>query len=98
MHFPLSNIFRDFQQNARLTTTSWKKQYANTYLVMRGYEVPRTEFSTWVGGSILGRYFLFFIHFPITNSIASISCFVSPWLSREEYDKEGASVVHKKFL
>ncbi len=38
------------------------------------------RFSVWIGGSIL----------------ASLSTFQQQWISREEYDECGASIVHRK--
>merc|ERR1712001_338904 len=41
---------------------------------------PERKFSVWIGGSIL----------------ASLSTFQSMWISKEEYDESGASIVHRK--
>ena len=41
---------------------------------------PERKYSTWIGGSIL----------------ASLPTFQSLWISKEEYDESGASIVHKK--
>ena len=41
---------------------------------------PERKYSTWIGGSIL----------------ASLSTFKSMWISKEEYDESGPSIVHKK--
>ena len=41
---------------------------------------PERKYSTWIGGSIL----------------ASLSTFKSMWISKEEYDQSGASIVHRK--
>merc|ERR1712037_822315 len=41
---------------------------------------PETKYSVWIGGSIL----------------ASLSPFQSMWISKEEYDESGASIVHRK--
>ena len=41
---------------------------------------PTRKYSVWIGGSIL----------------ASLSTFQSMWISREEYDESGASIVHRK--
>jgi len=41
---------------------------------------PERKYSTWIGASILG----------------SLSTFQSQWISKEEYDEFGPSIVHKK--
>ena len=41
---------------------------------------PERKYSAWIGGSIL----------------ASLSTFQSMWISKEEYDESGASIVHRK--
>ena len=41
---------------------------------------PERKYSTWIGGSIL----------------ASLPTFKSMWISKEEYDESGASIVHRK--
>merc|ERR1711927_125205 len=41
---------------------------------------PERKYSVWIGGSIL----------------ASLSTFRSMWISKEEYDESGASIVHRK--
>jgi len=41
---------------------------------------PERKYSTWIGGSIL----------------ASLSTFQGQWISKEEYDESGPSVVHRK--
>jgi len=41
---------------------------------------PERKYSTWIGGSILG----------------SLSTFQSQWISKEEYDESGPSIVHRK--
>merc|ERR1719500_519655 len=41
---------------------------------------PERKCSVWIGGSIL----------------ASLSTFQSMWISKEEYDESGASIVHRK--
>merc|ERR1712208_22423 len=41
---------------------------------------PERKYSVWIGGSIL----------------ASLSTFQSMWISKEEYDESGASIVHRK--
>ena len=38
------------------------------------------KYSTWIGGSVL----------------ASLPTFQSLWISKEEYDESGASIVHRK--
>jgi actin len=43
---------------------------------------PDRKYSTWVGGSIL----------------ASLSSFQQMWISREEYNESGPSIVHRKCL
>ncbi|XP_053395740.1 actin, alpha skeletal muscle [Mercenaria mercenaria] len=41
---------------------------------------PERKYSVWIGGSIL----------------ASLSSFQQMWISKEEYDKSGPSIVHRK--
>ena len=41
---------------------------------------PERKYSVWIGGSIL----------------ASLSTFQSMWISKQEYDESGASIVHRK--
>jgi len=41
---------------------------------------PERKYSVWIGGSIL----------------ASLSTFASMWISKEEYDESGPSIVHRK--
>ena len=41
---------------------------------------PKRKYSTWIGGSIL----------------ASLPTFQSMWISKEEYDESGPSIVHTK--
>ena len=41
---------------------------------------PERKYSVWIGGSVL----------------ASLSTFQSMWISKEEYDESGASIVHRK--
>lgn len=41
---------------------------------------PERKYSTWMGGSIL----------------ASLTTFQKMWISAEEWEEEGASVVHQK--
>merc|ERR1712121_443350 len=41
---------------------------------------PERKFSVWIGGSIL----------------ASLATFQSMWISKQEYDESGASIVHRK--
>merc|ERR1719227_53560 len=41
---------------------------------------PERKFSVWIGGSILG----------------SLSTFQNMWISKQEYDESGASIVHRK--
>lgn len=43
---------------------------------------PEPKYSAWIGGSIL----------------ASLSDFQSMWISKQEYDEEGPSVVNRKCL
>jgi hypothetical protein len=43
---------------------------------------PERKYSVWIGGSIL----------------ASLSTFQSMWISKEEYDESGPSIVHRKFI
>jgi actin-related protein len=43
---------------------------------------PERKYSTWIGGSIL----------------ASLSTFQQMWISKEEYDESGPSIVHRKCL
>lgn len=44
------------------------------------YAPPKREYSAWIGGSILG----------------SLSSFTSMAVTKEEYDDEGAAVIHRK--
>ena len=41
---------------------------------------PERNYSVWIGGSIL----------------ASLSTFQQMWISKEEYDESGPSIVHRK--
>jgi len=41
---------------------------------------PERKYSVWIGGSIL----------------ASLSTFQQMWMSKEEYDESGPSIVHRK--
>uniref|UniRef100_A0A2K5CII4 Uncharacterized protein n=1 Tax=Aotus nancymaae TaxID=37293 RepID=A0A2K5CII4_AOTNA len=41
---------------------------------------PESKYSVWIGGSIL----------------ASLSTFQQMWISKEEYDESGPSIVHRK--
>ena len=41
---------------------------------------PERKFSVWIGGSIL----------------ASLSTFQNMWISKQEYDESGPSIVHRK--
>ena len=41
---------------------------------------PERKYSVWIGGSIL----------------ASLSTFQQMWISKEEYDESGPSIVHRK--
>ncbi len=41
---------------------------------------PEREYSAWIGGSILG----------------SMATFQSMWISKQEYDESGPSIVHRK--
>ena len=41
---------------------------------------PERKYSTWIGGSVL----------------ASLSTFQQMWISKQEYDEKGPSIVHKK--
>ncbi len=43
---------------------------------------PERKFSTWIGGSIL----------------ASLSTFQHMWISKEDYDESGPTIVHRKCL
>ncbi|CAF4398301.1 unnamed protein product [Adineta steineri] len=43
---------------------------------------PERGYSAWIGGSIL----------------ASLSTFQAMWISKEEYDESGPSIVHRKCL
>merc|ERR1711874_909248 len=43
---------------------------------------PERKYSVWIGGSIL----------------ASLSTFQSMWISKDEYDESGASIVHEVLL
>jgi actin beta/gamma 1 len=41
---------------------------------------PERKFAVWIGGSIL----------------ASLSTFQAMWISKQEYDESGPSIVHRK--
>ena len=41
---------------------------------------PERKYSVWIGGSIL----------------ASLSTFQQMWISKQEYDESGPSIVHRK--
>ena len=41
---------------------------------------PERKYSVWIGGSILG----------------SLSTFQQMWISKQEYDESGPSIVHRK--
>jgi len=41
---------------------------------------PERKYSVWIGGSIL----------------SSLSTFASMWITKEEYDESGPSIVHRK--
>jgi hypothetical protein len=41
---------------------------------------PERKYSVWIGGSIL----------------ASLSTFEQQWISKQEYDESGPSIVHRK--
>lgn len=41
---------------------------------------PERKYSVWIGGSILG----------------SLSTFGNLWITKEEYDESGPSIVHRK--
>ncbi len=43
---------------------------------------PERKYSVWIGGSIL----------------ASLSTFQQMWISKEEYDESGPSIVHRKYV
>ncbi|VDM74128.1 unnamed protein product [Strongylus vulgaris] len=43
---------------------------------------PERKYSVWIGGSIL----------------ASLSTFQQMWISKQEYDESGPSIVHRKML
>ena len=43
---------------------------------------PERKYSVWIGGSIL----------------ASLSTFQQMWISQQEYDESGPSIVHRKCL
>ena len=47
---------------------------------LRVYAWPERKYSAWIGGSIL----------------ASLSTFQSMWISKQEYDEAGPSIVHRK--
>jgi len=42
--------------------------------------LPERKYSAWIGGSI----------------IASLSTFQQMWISKQEYDESGPSIVHRK--
>ena len=49
-------------------------------MMVRLIAPPERKYSVWIGGSVL----------------ASLGTFQSMWISKAEYDAEGASVVHRK--
>merc|ERR1712018_422683 len=48
---------------------------------MKSVAPPERNYSVWIGGSIL----------------ASLSTFQQMWISKQEYDESGPSIVHRKF-
>eukprot|EP01083_Nonionella_stella_P167470 562916_1 len=72
-----------------IRTNNRKYIYDDIYeLIFKAFEDPSSnnkdneqrEYSSWLGGSIL----------------ASLSTFESMWITKEEYEQEGPSVVHRK--
>ena len=62
-----------------------RMQKEMTSLVPSGIKVrivapPERKFAVWIGGSIL----------------ASLSTFQTMWISKQEYDESGPSIVHRK--
>jgi actin-related protein len=53
---------------------------APTTMKIKTIAPPERKYSVWIGGSIL----------------ASLSTFQQMWISREEYDEAGPSIVHRK--
>ncbi len=53
---------------------------ASSYMKIKIIAPPERKYSVWIGGSIL----------------ASLSTFESIWISKQEYDETGPSIVHRK--
>ncbi|KFY68815.1 hypothetical protein V496_00770 [Pseudogymnoascus sp. VKM F-4515 (FW-2607)] len=53
---------------------------APSYMKIKIIAPPEREYSVWIGGSIL----------------ASLSSFQQMWISKQEYDENGPSIVHRK--
>lgn len=56
------------------------KEQAPESITVKAVAPPERKYSVWIGGGIL----------------ASLSNFASMWITREEYDSDGAKVVHRK--
>ncbi|XP_019851846.1 PREDICTED: actin, cytoplasmic 1 [Amphimedon queenslandica] len=54
--------------------------YVAIQAVLSLYAPPERKYSVWIGGSIL----------------ASLSTFQQMWISKQEYDESGPSIVHRK--
>lgn len=55
-------------------------QLAPTTVKVKIVAPPERKYSVWIGGSILG----------------SLSTFASMWITKQEYDEAGPSIVHRK--
>ena len=56
------------------------RQLVPSLLKVKIIAPPQRRFSVWIGGSIL----------------ASLLCFQEMWISKQEYDESGPSIVHQK--
>lgn len=56
------------------------KQLAPSSVAVKTIAPPERKYSVWIGGSIL----------------ASLSCFESIWVTKDEYDESGPGIVHRK--
>ena len=55
---------------------------ASPSMKVRTVASPERKYSVWIGGSILG----------------SLATFQEMWISKEDYDETGPSIVHRKCL
>ena len=56
------------------------EQLALSSIKIKVVAPPERKYSVWIGGSIL----------------ASLSTFQQMWISKQEYDESGPSIVHRK--